>query len=260
MPRLEHAVILALLAHGCTPSRFGWHDGTVDLRDYRAAFERSAGDRFTAAISTTGLLTGLAGQRVLWLGDHHGSERLHRRQRELLAALLRTGQRPVLALEAIGTQDEAAVADYLAGHGDEFRLLAALRRRWPSHWLEDPAVDAPHWRELLRIARAHRLPVHALEPTPRLPLAERDAVIAAKVTALAATYPDRLIVVWIGQAHLRGRGDLVARVGLPATAVGGEPVPALAAAPTTGLPPAELRRSDGGLWWFADLLPRGTGR
>jgi Haem-binding uptake, Tiki superfamily, ChaN len=260
MPRLEHAVILALLATGCTPSRFGWHDGTVDLRDYRAAFERSAGDRFTAATTTTGLLAGLSQQRVLWLGDHHGSERLHRRQRELLAALLRTGQRPVLALEAIGTQDEAAVADYLAGHGDEFRLLTVLRRRWPSHWLEDAAVDAPHWRELLRMARAHQLPVHALEPTPRLPLAERDRAIAANVTALAAAYPSRLIVVWIGQAHLRGRGDLVARVGLPATILGGEPVPALLAAPTTGLPPAALRRSDGGLWWFTDLLPGGPGR
>lgn len=257
MPRCPRAVILAFLAIGCSPSRFGWSDSAPDLHAYRTAFERSAGDRFTDATSLPEFVARLAPLRVLWLGDHHTSERLHRRQRDLLARLLGTGHRPVLALEAIGIRDEGVVREYLAGTRDEVRLLAALRRRWPMHWLEDPEVDAPHWRELLRMARAHRLPVHALEPTPRLPLAQRDQVIAARVAALAAEYPQQLIVVWIGQAHLRGTGDLVARVGLPAMAIGGAPVPALQAAATAGLPPADLRRSDGDLWWFADLL---TGR
>jgi Haem-binding uptake, Tiki superfamily, ChaN len=254
MPRCARAVILAFLAGGCSPSRFGWTDGAPELRDYRAAFAAGAGDRFTDAVSLPQFVAGLTAQRVLWLGDHHGSPRLHRRQRDLLAMLLRSGHRPVLALEAIGTQDETVVHEFLDGQRDEARLLQALRRRWPMHWLEDPQLDPSHWRDLLHIARTHRLSVHGLEPTPRLPLAERDPVIAVRIRALAAAYPQQLIVVWIGQTHLRGAGELVARVGLPSMALGGEPVPALRAAATANLPAADLRRSDGGLWWFADLL------
>jgi len=206
--------------------------------------------------------------RVLWLGDNHRSARLHALQRALLARLVANGPPFSLVLEAIGDADEPHVADYVARRTDATVLRARLRARWDGSWLDDDGLDAAHYRALLAFARAHALPVHALEPTPRLPLPLRDAAIVARVRDLAARHPGRLLVVVVGQAHLLGEGDVVPRTGLPAVAVGGEPTPALLAAelpaaaggepgePGEPLAADELVASDGGLLWFAALLPR----
>src|SRR5262245_2763007 len=77
MPIAGRAVILALLA-GCSPAKFMWtDDGAPELAGYRKAFAAAVGDRFTDAWSRQQLLHELAGVRVLWLGDHHRSPRLH---------------------------------------------------------------------------------------------------------------------------------------------------------------------------------------
>ena len=260
MPRRVHAVMLALAASGCSPTRFGWSSGAPTLDDYRATFTTAAGSSFVAELDRAALVDEVAPGRVLWLGDHHRSQRLHHLQRQLLLQLLAAGQRPLLALEAIGRQDEAAVADFLAGGIELHQLRAWLRRRWSGSWLDDDGLDAAHYRELLAIARQYALPVAALEPIPRPPLAERDRRIAARIGELAAAHADRPVCVVIGQAHLLGRGDLIARTGLPSLAIGGEPPPALlqaaARAATDGSAPADgrLLRSDGGLWWFGELL------
>lgn len=261
MPSAPCPVILALLlplAPGCTPARFGWQpDGGDEVAGYRAAFAAAAGDRVVARVDRDAFGRQLAGARVLWLGDHHQSRRLHELQRELLARLLADGHRLAFALEAIGSQDETWVQLHLDGRLPEPELRRRMLRRWPGSWLDDPGVDAPHWRALLALARRHATPVHALEPTPRLPLAQRDACIVAAVQAAAAAAPDRLLVVVVGQAHLLGAGDVVRRAGLPAVVIGGEPPPALAAQAAASKPPAaagELWQSSGGPWWFAELL------
>lgn len=255
MPDLARAVILALLAAGCTPAKFVWHDDAdPDVAAYRQAFSAAAGRTFTARSSREQLLQKLAGVRVLWLGDHHRSARLHALQGELLAGLQRTGRPLVLALEAVGHQDEPAVNDYLAGLLTLDALRERVRSRWPGSWLDDGSVDSAFYRSLLATARALGAPVCGLEPTPRLSLAPRDDAIVGSVRAAAAAHPHHLVVVVVGQAHLIGGGDVVARAGLPALALGGEPPPELREAAPADLAGATLYRSSGGLWWFAELL------
>jgi hypothetical protein len=257
MPR-RRSIVMPLLAGlgACAPAAFTWHDDPAGLADYHGAFAAAAGDRFVATATQPELLAHLATARVLWLGDHHDSAALHDCQRLLLPALLRTARPLAFVLEAIGEQDEPAVASYLAREIDARTLRERMRARWPDSWLDDPQLDRDHYRAVLEFAREHDVHVHGLERTPRAPLAERDAAMAARVRAIARAEADRLVVVFVGQTHLLGHGDVIARCGEPAVAIGGEPTPSLVAAAPSSLPEGSLLRSDGGLWWFAALLAR----
>lgn len=255
MPLRRHPVITAFALLGsCSPTQLVWHEEPATIDRYRAAFAAAAGDHFVATVPRADWLAMAAATRVLWLGDHHKSQRLHLLQRELLQQLQRAGRPLLLAVEAIGEQDEPWVDAYLAGRIDEWTLRERIRRRWPGSWLDDEALDAAHYRTLLAFAARHRLPVRAIEPTPRLPLAERDPRIAARVRSLAEANPDRLVVVIVGQTHLRGGGDVVAQCGLPALVLGGEATPALFTAPRPAHAASDLLCSDGGMWWFAAVL------
>jgi len=254
-PRRTRALALLLLTAACTGPSLDWQGRPdVPLADYQQAFARAAGERFDAEATPAEILTRAAAARVLWLGDHHRDLALHDRHRDLLVQLQRRGTPWALGLEAIGTQDEPRLRDYLAGRASLDQFTRAVGQRWPDSWLEGNEVDAPHYRSLLRLCAASGVPVFALEPTPRLPLARRDDAIAGAVRAAADRWPGRLIVVVIGQTHLCGGGDLIGRVGLPSVALGAHAPEALAAAVPASCPSGRLLRSDGALCFFADLM------
>lgn len=221
---------------------------------YRASFAESVGTEFTATLPRSQLQQRLRSCRVLWLGDHHRSSRLHALQQELLRELADQHVPVVLALEAIGQQDEAVTTAFLRGDIEMPMLRERMRRRWPGSWLDDRELDPWHYQSLLTFAKRTGTPVLALEPTPRLPIERRDAHIASAVQAAVSGFPDRLVVVIVGQAHLIGEGDLIARTGLPNFAIGGEVPPTLAADAPTPRTRGDLLASNGGLWWFSDLL------
>lgn len=257
MPRGALIATFASFAFAaCTPAEFVWDDAVpAHLDRYRAAFQAAAGERLVDRMPREQLLRRLRGERILWLGDHHRSLRLHALQRELLAQLAHAGVRLAFALEAVGTDDEPALQRFLDGADSLQELRAHLRRRWHGSWLDDPDVDGPHYGALLTFARDHRFPVAAVEPTPRLAIRRRDAVIAATVRELAVRWPDRLLVVHVGQLHLVGDGDVVARAGQGGLVLGAEPPPALRTVAPADAAPGTLWQSEGGLWWFAELLP-----
>ena len=175
---------------------------------------------------------------------------------ELLEDLHGRGVRMVLALEAIGLQDEPHVRRYLSGELTMEALRQQLRARWDGSWLDDRELDPWFYRSLLAFAKNHALPVVALEPTPRLRLAHRDDLLAANIGRALDDNPGRLVVVVVGQAHLVGQGDLIDRIdhiGCHGIAIGGEPPPSLrcSAAGERG----SVQQSEAGLWWFAELFP-----
>jgi len=261
-----------MIATSCSSP--GGPPATAAVERYRASFHESAGSRLVATCDRDELATALRSVRVLWLGDQHGSSRVHALQSELLTDLMQRGFRLALVLEAIGKQDEPAVRRYLAGETTMKELRTTVKQRWDGSWLDDPELDPWFYRSLLMIARSRQpdaqrdgivlaedrqraldaaLPVLALEPTPRAPLAERDEKMAAVVREAAAMHSDRLIVVIVGQTHLLGEGDLVGRTGLPSLAIGAEPRPVLHTASEREAR-GTLRQSDGGIWWFGELL------
>ncbi len=242
---------------------FVWDAKPSDELDaYLASFAAAAGTSIDAARPASAMADTIAEARLVWLGDHHRSPRLHRLQIDLLTALRARGARLAFALEAIGTEDEGDVARWLGGREPLDALRTTIRARCAGSWLDaDDDLDAPFYRDLVTFARDHRIPIAALEPIPRVPIHQRDDRMAARVRAVAEAWPDRVIVVVVGQAHLVGTGDLVRRTGLGGITIGGVPPARLAAA-------ADPRRfrgflhSDGGLWWFAELFdePVGTRR
>lgn len=242
-----------LAATACAPGEFVWGPEPVsELDTYLRSFREAVGATPEAPRSRADALAALADARVLWLGDHHTNRELHRLQRELLDGPALRGRRVVLLLEALGTQDQPQIDRWLRGgmRFDELRLR--LRRRWADSWLDDASLDAAHYRELCLLAKRRGWTLTGLEPTPRPPLAVRDERIAARVAALAAAEPDALLVVVVGQAHLVGDGDCIARTELPSLAFGGEPPKALAQAAAAA--PGAVRRCAAGLWWFGELF------
>ncbi len=232
--RPPFAVVLAVLlpwaAAGCGTS-LAWEDepriedpepsGPAYLREYKEAYYRELGDRIAGELSEASVLERIAAARVLYVGDQHDDPAHHARITALVEALLAGGVPLVLGLEAIGKDDEGDVRDFLAWRLSLGELRGRLARRWSDSWLDNPQVDAAFYRRLLELARAGEMPVFALEPAPRLALAERDPVIAASVRRAAAVWRGCVVVVVVGHAHLLGQGRLIDRVGLPSVAVAG---------------------------------------
>ena len=242
---------VSLLLGACASSDFDWQGRSpAALREYHAAFDRGAGSRCDGGASLQDFVALANSQRVLFLGDHHRDEALHVSHRELLRELAAGGRKVVLLLEAIGVEDQPAVDDYLAGRIGMEALSQRCRARWHDSWLADGDVDVEHYRELLRIARLARIEAFGLEPAPRLPLAQRDARIAAQVRAVATARPDALIVVVVGQSHLLGDDRVAQRAGLSCVVVGAEPSQQLLRTWPVGNE-HELVRTDRDVWFFA---------
>ena len=129
-----------------------------------------------------------------------------------------------------------------------------MKRRWPGSWLDDPELDPWFFRSLLAFAKEHEVPVFALEPTPRLRLAARDACIAQSVREARARHPRRVVVVVVGQTHLLGLGDVVRRSQVGGLVIGGLPTEPL----LDPGPPARSRgaawRSDQDVYWFDEMF------
>lgn len=248
------AAIAALLAAATACSHLAWEGDAraARLLEYHASFRRALDPRCSGSLDEDALLQLLRRSRVLFLGDHHRDVQLHHLQRRLLQRLHARGLDLALGLEAIGDADQPAVERFLQGRIDLTALRTAVRRRWPGSWLDAADVDADHHRRLLEFARSTGTPVFALEPTPRRPLAERDAHIAASIRAAAARHPTRLLVVCVGETHLLGQGDLIARTDLPAVALGARPLPAVARA-AADLPPQHEWLRAGPLLYFRAL-------
>ncbi len=244
------SIALCLLG-GC--AGMGWEgDPRLDgLQAYKAAFRTALGDSWQPGPSLEQFERDLHKARVLFLGDDHRDHALHRLQRELLERLARRGLRLCFVLEAIGAEDDELVAAHLRGALPEPALRAAIARRWPDSWLDSPQVDAPHYRDLLALAARIGAPVHGLEPAPRLPLRQRDPWIAGRLHDLAARHGNRLLVVVVGQTHLLGQGDLLARAPAPAVALGARPTERLG--PVPAAIPGPLPRTAGGLLYFRPL-------
>lgn len=255
MPKQLLPVILTFaFATSCT-QEFLWQDTpTETFAAYRSSFEAAAGQELVDRVSRPELLETLAQSRLLWLGDHHRHSRLHGLQTELLHELQERDVKMAFGLEAIGTRDQRHVDDYLAGKIDMAQLRERMRQRWSGSWLDDRQLDPWFFRSLLEFAKLYEIPVFALEPTPRLPLALRDPYIARSVQAAGERFPSHLRVIVVGQTHLLGDGDVVGRTGERSIIIGGRPTPRLAVEPTRLTDRGDLWRADSGVLWFAEMF------
>jgi len=255
MPRLLLLVTLTFAFTACTPTAFGWQEGLPrELIAYRQSFEDAAGSELLDSITRRDLLAQMERSKLLWLGDHHRHSRLHALQTELLEQLQQRGVQMAFGLEAIGVRDERLVNDFLANRIDLNTLREQVRTRWDGSWLDDRDLDPWFYRSLLEFAKRHRIPVFALEPTPRLELKMRDTYIAQTIQNACERYQDKLIVVLLGQTHLLGKGDVVGRSGRRGTVLGGLPTERLLSQSPSVLARGDFWRTDQNVYWFGEMF------
>jgi len=248
---------LALLTAACSTASFDWRERpATDVVAYRQSFVERAGARLVATCAREQLLDEIAAADTLWLGDHHRHSLLHGLHLELLEQVQRRGARLAFGLEAIGTDDEHDVDAFLRDEIDMPELRARVKARWDGSWLDDRQLDPWYFQSLLEFAKRNMIPVFALEPTPRLELPKRDVFMAHAIELAAQRLPDHKLVVVVGQTHLVGRGDLIARTGRDGVALGALPTEVLIAQPDRELPRGALWRSDEGLYWFGEMFTR----
>ena len=106
-------------------------------------------------ISTTGLERELARSRYVLLGEVHDNAEHHRLRRDLLAALVRDGRRPAIAMEQFDREHQPALQRVQNEPAPTLELLKTAGR-----------VDAQGWNwsyydPIVRLALEHRLPIIA---------------------------------------------------------------------------------------------------
>lgn len=160
-------------------------------------------------LSTPVLLSELATQRVVLLGEQHDRLAHHRWQLHTLAGLHAHQPDLVIGLEMLPREAQPALDAWVAGELDEAAFLEASD--WHRHWGFDPGLYLP----ILHFARMHRLPLLALNVTPALrqrlasegweavPSAERHAITPPAPPP--AAYRDTLSEVF--RAHSSGADD-----------------------------------------------------
>lgn len=115
------------------------------------------------SIAADALLTRLAGQQVVLLGEAHDSAEDHRWQLQTLAQLQVRQPRIALALEMFPRRLQPVLDDWVAGKLTEQEFL--VRAEWDKVW----SFDARDYLPLFHFARMNRLPMLAANVERTLP-------------------------------------------------------------------------------------------
>lgn len=112
----------------------------------------ATGDR----VSEDELVEALLAARVVYVGESHDDAAHHGVQREVLALVHARDPSLAIGMEMFQRPFQAPLDAYVAGTLDEAGMLAATE--WAERW----RVDVALYRPILELARAHRLPLVAL--------------------------------------------------------------------------------------------------
>lgn len=125
----------------------------------------------------------LAGRRVVFVGETHSRYDHHLIQLEALKALHRQDTQLAIGVEWFQQPFQPVLDDYIAGRIDEKTLLK--RSEWFSRWRFDYRL----YRPIMRYARAHRIPVIALNAPVELTDAVREQGLNNLGPTLASQLP-----------------------------------------------------------------------
>jgi aminopeptidase N len=111
-------------------------------------------------ITPQALARRLAGVSLVFVGEAHTNADVHQAQRRLIAALVAAGRKVQVGLEMLPYTEQPALDRFNHGEGNEDDL--ARQAHWYKHW----GYDFRFYRDIITLARAHTLPLVAVN-TPR---------------------------------------------------------------------------------------------
>ncbi|MFD2110332.1 ChaN family lipoprotein [Thiorhodococcus fuscus] len=147
------------------------------------------------------LIGRLADRRLVFVGERHDRYADHLNQLAIIQGLVARGKRLAIGMECFQQPFQGALDDYVAGRIDEVELLR--RTQYFDRWRFDYRL----YRPILRYARAHKIPLIALnlpaELTGKVGALGIDGLDAADRTSIPAeidrgdpAYRDRLRAVF----------------------------------------------------------------
>ena len=168
--RLAAALTSALLALALPTHAFAADDlASLPLGDPSRAFEFVGGDAGqwldlagpakddgSRVIELDALAKSLAKADVVLIGEQHTQSAGHDAQAKLLAALVATGRPIALGMEFFESQDDAALAKFVAGESDVETMLL------DTGWYDAGGFNFEYYRPLAEIARGAKAPIVGL--------------------------------------------------------------------------------------------------
>ena len=163
------------------------------------------------AVSTVEqLVPGLAGKRVIFIGEQHTRYDHHLTQLEIIRRLHELDSNLAIGMEAFQQPFQWALDDYISGAMDEQEMLQATE--YYQRWRMDYRLYAP----ILRYAREHGLPVVALNLPTELTRQvgrhgmdslseEASARLPAEIDRTDAAYAQRIRAVFAHHPNDRGQ-------------------------------------------------------
>ncbi|MBI4483949.1 MAG: ChaN family lipoprotein [Acidobacteria bacterium] len=163
------------------------------LREFRSYLRPSCPEELDTEIAASDLIL---------IGDYHALPQSQLFQAELLERLAAKGERMVLCVEMVYSQNQRALDRWLAGQMKEKEFLARIR--YDSEW----GYDWSSFKKVFEVARQHGIPIFGIDSPPRNDLRyihRRDRSIAAKIVEIAAQNSGCRVLVAIGESHLASR-------------------------------------------------------
>ena len=172
-------------------------DGSLD-HPYFRALSRSCPD-YRRAISSADVIDRSIASGLVFVGDFHAVAANAHFVADLLESLVSRRTRVCLGIEFVFTRQQRLLLRRQAGEIDD----PTLHRRM--HYREEWGYPWAGYRALLDCARAHGIPVEALDLPPRVGfdgLRRRDAHAGRRIADLVAADPESCMVVFYGESHV----------------------------------------------------------
>jgi uncharacterized iron-regulated protein len=183
------AIAILLLVTGCTPTVLHGNSPGSDADQQDAAAHDPEPVQATPVLDLgampdlEAIIPRLAEQRVVFIGETHDRFDHHLTQLEIIRRLHAIHPRLAIGMEAFQQPFQGVLDDYIAGNQSEAEMLRATE--YFTRWRFDYRLYAP----ILRYARAHRLPVIALNLPAELTRKVGREGVAALTAAERAQLP-----------------------------------------------------------------------
>lgn len=129
------------------------------------------------------------------VGDFHTLDQAQNQYVKVVRALCERGGSPVLALEMVHARHNPALQRYMeAQEPDDGEFLEEIG--FFDHW----GFDFAHYSPILSLARKNGLPVRGINGEGSL--LQRDRSMAERLLAIRAEFPNRPVLVLVGDLHL----------------------------------------------------------
>ncbi len=179
-------------------------DDSADVRDrnfdkYHATYRRAVA-KYTRPATPDQVEKDLRKSRVVLVGDYHTLDQSQRSFVRVLRHVIRKGFKDfVVALETVQSGHQKHLDRFMASEIDDKTFIKNIgfKKSWFFDLWQNYAV-------IFDFLKFHKIPVYGIEASghDKKTLTERDKHMAGEICKIAASHPDKIVFVLVGDLHL----------------------------------------------------------